>query len=193
MQMLIKSIWYGLRQSRSLIKYLYFKCTIGSYFSALGKGTKFYGRLRFGSIENNISVGSQCMIGHDVFFSAQKHGFISIGNNCSLNTGSHIVATKGITIKEGTRIGEFCSIRDQNHTFEDLTIPIFMQGFTGEAIIIEKNCWIGRGVMITAGVELGEGCVVGANSVVTKSFESNSIIAGVPAKLIRKRGEFKSN
>jgi len=191
MHLLIKSIWYVLRQLRSTIKYVYFKCTLGSYFTSLGKGTKFYGRLRFGSVENNISIGEHCMIGHDVFLSAQKNSFISIGNNCSINTSTHIVSTQRITIKDGTRIGEFCSIRDQNHSFENMHEPIYKQGFTGAAISIEENCWIGRGVMITAGVKLGQGCVVGANSVVTKSFEENSIIAGVPAKLIRKRGELK--
>jgi acetyltransferase-like isoleucine patch superfamily enzyme len=193
MHFIVKAIWYILRQIRSKVKYLYFKSLQGSYFTKIGRGTAFYGKVRFGSLENNIGVGKNCMIGHDVFLSAQKGSTITLGDNCSINTGTHLVATVGITIMDGTRIGEFCSIRDQNHSFENIHIPIHMQGFTGSPILINENCWIGRGVMITSGVELGEGCVVGANSVVTKSFESNSIIAGVPAKLIRKRGELRKS
>jgi acetyltransferase-like isoleucine patch superfamily enzyme len=183
----IKISWYTRRKIRSRIKYYFFRLTRGSYFKSVGKNTEFYGRVRFGTVENNISIGKNCMIGHDVFFSATKGASIQIGNNCSANTGCHIVATNNITIKNGTRIGEYCSIRDQNHSFDDADKPIYEQGFYGSSIIIGENCWIGRGVIITAGVALGDGCIVAANSSVTKSFEAGSIIAGVPAQLIRKR------
>ena len=77
------------------------------------------------------------------FFSAIKGAQINIGDNCSINTGGHIVATQNITIKNNTHIGEYCSVRDQNHTFDDLNVPIHKQGFSSKPIVIGENCWIG--------------------------------------------------
>jgi acetyltransferase-like isoleucine patch superfamily enzyme len=188
---IVKIFWFARRKIKLSLKYYFFRFTGGSYFKTIGKNTQFFGRVRFGTIENNISLGENCWIGHDVFFSATRGATIQIGDNCSANTGCHIVATNSIIIKNGTRIGEYCSIRDQNHAFDDLSTPIYKQGFFGSPITIGENCWIGRGVMITPGVTLGNGCVIGANSVVTKSFEADSVIAGVPAKFIRKRGQSK--
>lgn len=189
MQFIVKCLWYLARNAKSNFKSLFFRILKGSYFKSLGAKTKFYGRVRFGTVENNISVGNNCMIGDDVFFSAVKGASITIGDHCSINTGGHIVASRNIIISSGTHIGEFVSIRDQNHSFDDLDVPIHRQGFTDAPILIGENCWIGRGVIIIAGVTLGNGCVVGANSVVNRSFGPDSVIAGAPAKLIRKRGE----
>ncbi len=189
MKSIFKPIWWSLRHTKSYGRYLFFKITLPSYFKNIGKRSKFFGRVRFGTVEGNITLGNDCMIGHDIFLSAAKTSHIKVGARCSLNTACHIVAVRGISIGEGTRVGEFCSIRDQNHQFENPEIAIVDQGFSGEPIKIGEDCWIGRGVIITAGVTLGKGCVVGANSVVTKSFEPFLIIAGSPAKMIRRRGD----
>ena len=58
-------------------------------------------------------------------------------------------------------------------------------------IVIGNNCWIGSNVFIKEGVVIGDDSIVGANSVVTKCFDSGSIIAGVPAKLIKKKDEIR--
>jgi acetyltransferase-like isoleucine patch superfamily enzyme len=99
------------------------------------------------------------------------------------------VAVSRIRIGRNTAIGEYVSIRDQNHAFDRTDIPIKEQGFTGEPIEIGEDVWIGRGVMICPGVTIGNGAVIGANSVVTKDVEPFAIVAGTPAKLIRYRGE----
>lgn len=61
------------------------------------------------------------------------------------------------------------------------------QGVTYEGIKIRDNCWIGAGTVFLSRAELGSGCIVGANSVVTKKFPNNVVIAGVLAKMIKNR------
>jgi acetyltransferase-like isoleucine patch superfamily enzyme len=127
------------------------------------------------------------MIGHDVFFSARQGCEIRIGNGCTLNSGCHVVAICGIEIGDHTLIGEYCSIRDQNHDFSEANIPISHQGFDGVPIFIGRDVWIGRGVFIGPGVRIGEGAVIGANSVVTRDIPAFSVAVGAPARVIRTR------
>jgi len=184
-----KSLWFVKNRTWQNLLWLFYKMTQGSFFKKIGASVVFFGNPSFGSVEGNISLGNKSWIGRKSFFSCSKGGEIIIGDHCSINTGCHIVAIKGINIGNSTRIGEYVSIRDQNHSFEDPNTPVFEQGFSASSIIIHEDCWIGRGVFIGAGVTLGKGCVVGANSVITKSFGPYSVIAGNPARLIRLRGD----
>jgi len=183
----MKYFWYLNRQLQSRFRLLFFRLLSGSYFKSVGRSTQFFGWPNFGTVEGNISVGENCMIGSRIFFSAGKACEIKIGNNCSINTGCLLVALYGISIGNGTRIGEYCSIRDQNHGISDSEVSVADQGYTGGPITIGENCWIGRGVFIGPGVTIGEGAVVGANAVVVKDVEPFTVVGGVPAKLIRKR------
>ncbi|MDX1973004.1 MAG: acyltransferase [Candidatus Sumerlaeia bacterium] len=184
----VKILWRAQREGYSLALLCFYTLLSGSLFRSVGWGTKFYGAVRFGSVENNITLGRRCMVGRGVFLSASPNATITIGDSVSLNTGCHVVASYGITIGENTRIGEYVSIRDQNHTFTDPTKPVHEQGFVGKPIVIGRDVWIGRGVFVGAGVEIGDGCVIGANSVVTKSLPAYSVAVGAPARVIRQRG-----
>ena len=125
------------------------------------------------------------MIGDDVFMSVATGARLVIGDGVSINTGGHVVACESIVIGDGTAIGEYVSIRDQNHRFGQSDAAIAEQGFSSSPISIGKNVWIGRGCFIGPGVEIGDGAVVGANSVVVKSIPPGVLAVGIPAKPIR--------
>jgi len=95
----------------------------------------------------------------------------------------------GIIFEENVITAAKISIISQNHNLED-----FEKFKDAKPIIIRKNSWIATGATILPEVELGEHTIVGANAVVTKSFpEGNQVIAGNPAKVIRKIGPYKGD
>lgn len=114
---------------------------------------------------------------------------LEVGDDSSIGDYSFLGCAGGITIGSGVLMGQRVSFHSQNHEFEDPTIPISKQGVVDEPITVGDDCWIGSGSILLAGVELGDGCVVAAGSVVTKSFPAQSVIAGVPARLLHRRGE----
>ncbi|MCG3654161.1 acyltransferase [Aliarcobacter butzleri] len=99
----------------------------------------------------------------------------------ALSGGCYIQGCEGIYIGEGTIWSFNVSIISQDHDFNNYNIARKV-----DPIKIGKNCWIGTNSTILPGIELGDRTIVGANTVVTKSFpDGNVIIAGTPAKIIR--------
>jgi len=94
-------------------------------------------------------------------------GSCKIEDDCTLGSGVHIMSGRS------------------QHYFDDLHTPIREQGGIFEKITIGKDTWIGNGSLIMANV--GKKCVIGAGSVVTKDVEEFSVVAGNPAKVIKKR------
>lgn len=185
----VRLVWRLKRESASMLRWVYYASLPGAFFKSLGWGTRFFGKVRFGSVEGNIKVGRNCWMGHEVFLSAARGGFIVIEDGVSLNTGCHVVAVFGITIGSNARVGEYCSIRDQDHQFGLTDMPVKDQGFSGAPVKIGRDVWIGRGVFVGSGVEIGDGAVIGANSVVTKSIPAFAVAVGSPARVIHMRGE----
>ncbi|MEG1579841.1 MAG: acyltransferase [Bacteroidaceae bacterium] len=73
-----------------------------------------------------------------------------------------------------------------NHRYEDISKPVHLQGITAKKITVEKEVWIGANSMISAGVTIGEHSIVAGGSVVTKNVPPFSVVAGNPAKIIKK-------
>lgn len=111
-----------------------------------------------------------------------------IGNRTTFGNDCLFGAAGGIEIGDDVVAGQFIRFHSENHNYSDLKKLIREQGVSHKGIKIGNNCWIGAGVVFLDGAELGDGCVVGANAVVTKKFLPNSIIAGIPAKMIKSRG-----
>jgi acetyltransferase-like isoleucine patch superfamily enzyme len=76
-------------------------------------------------------------------------------------------------------------ITDQNHGYEDIEAPIGIQDPEDDPVVIGSGSWIGSGAVVLPGARLGKNCVVAANSVVRGEFPSYSVVAGVPAKVVR--------
>ncbi|MCO5947257.1 acyltransferase [Mucilaginibacter flavidus] len=144
--------------------------------------------------ENGISFGDNVSIARDsILFCtgiiAYRGKGISIGDRTGISARAYFAGQGGITIGNDVIMGPNVQVFSENHLYNDMSLTIKEQGVTKQSVSIGNNCWVGAGSTILAGVTIGDGCVVAAGSVVTKSFAANSVIAGVPAKLIKTRGE----
>ncbi|MCH4009686.1 sugar O-acetyltransferase [Companilactobacillus sp.] len=111
-------------------------------------------------------------------FGANLH----IGKNVYINNGSMFTDMGGIYLDDNVLIGPNVTIASVNHHIE----PDQRRNLVLKPVHIGKNAWLGAGVIVTPGVTIGENAVVGAGAVVTKDVEKNTIVAGVPAKQIKK-------
>jgi acetyltransferase-like isoleucine patch superfamily enzyme len=127
------------------------------------------------------SCGSNVVILEDVFFVAIH--MMSFGNNVSINPYCYVAGE--ISFGNDVSVANHTSIHSTNHTFNDKKLPIKEQPVINNPIEIADNVWIGSGCRILSGVKIGTRVVVAAGAVVNKSVPSNSMIAGVPAKVIK--------
>ena len=113
---------------------------------------------------------------------------LKLGNNVGIGSNSFLGCAGGIEIGDDTIIGNFVSFHSENHNYNNNNIPIRLQGVNHKGIKIGKDCWIGAKVTILDGTILGDGCIVAAGAVLNgKEYSKNSIIGGVPAKVIKSR------
>jgi len=117
---------------------------------------------------------------------------LSIGKNSGIGDYAWIGAAGGVTIGSNVIMGQFVSFHSQEHEFDDTAMPIRQQGTTQRGITIGDDCWIGARVTFLDGSRVSEGCVVAAGSVVRGDIPPFSVIAGVPARVIRKRASRES-
>lgn len=105
---------------------------------------------------------------------------VKIGKRVYINSGCLMMSAGGITIGDDTQVAANVQLISNNHDLKE------RQVITCKPIKIGKNVWIGAGATILPGVTIGDNSVVGAASVVTKDVEPDTIVAGNPAKIIRK-------
>ncbi len=114
-------------------------------------------------------------------------GYIHIGKGVLVDDGTHIMAQASISIGDFSQISSNCFITDFNHVYKSRNMPIVKQGYNRKPVVIGKDVWIGTHSVILSGVTIGDGAVIGAGSVVTHDVESFCVVAGNPAKVLKRR------
>lgn len=117
---------------------------------------------------------------------------IKIGNNCGIADNCFFGAAGGIEIGNDVIMGQNIRFHSENHNYSNLEIPIRLQGVNQKGIKIGNNCWIGSGVVFLDGVNVGSGCVIGANTLVNKDIPDNAVVAGNPLRVIKFRDKGNS-
>lgn len=162
----------------------------------LGKYPKLAG-LSHIHLGENFSAGNGLWLEAVIVFSGETfRPQLDIGPNCNLSDHVHIACTHKITIGEGLLCGSRVVISDHAHgvySGPDQSLPtqrpVERRLSKDRAVTIGRNVWIGDGTAILAGANIGEGAIIGANSVVTGFIPSNTIVAGAPARPIRRWDE----
>ena len=128
-----------------------------------------------------ITTGKGLYLYRDLYFETVGSGEIVIGDRVVMSRGVHLVAFAGIRIGTGTMIGEYASIRDANHRYQEDS-PLRDAAHDSRPVTIGSDVWIGRGAIVLPGVSIGDRAVVGANAVVTRNVAPGAVVGGVPAR-----------
>jgi acetyltransferase-like isoleucine patch superfamily enzyme len=171
---------------------------IGRRFRVMGAGSvvAFPPGPTFG--ENWIAIGSATMVGAHVSMAAGMPGesldrhtrpLVSIGDRCVIGRGSSIIGRIGIDIEDDVWTGPNVYITDHNHGYSDLATPIGRQWLVEAPVRIGEGSWLGVGVTVLPGSDIGRHVVVAAGSVVRGRVPDYSVVAGAPARIVRRHVE----
>lgn len=149
-----------------------------------GKSVIFAGPIRCPGVTGTIGIGDRVYLGGNISLAVAEGGEIDIGPDCSINQGTILSARRSLRIGAGTRIGDYCSIRDSDHRISADT-PVLTSGFDCRPVSIGADVWIGRLVTILPGVKIGDGAVIGAHSLVNSDIPPHALAFGTPARVQR--------
>ncbi len=171
---------------RNFIGHLGKHSVICSPCSLQGCGQKNISIGDYSTIQSSSILGCWVKYGEQVFPNAS----ITIGNNCCIGEYNHITACNKITIGNGLLTGRYVLISDNSHggfsEKEAMIEPLKRDLKSKGEVVIGNNVWLGDKVTVLAGVHIGNNVIVAANAVVTKNVPDNCVVAGVPAKIIKK-------
>ena len=139
---------------------------------------------------SGIDIGENTIVMHGAVlhvynFRNLPRAGIHIGCNSLVGEYTVIRGQGGVTIGDRVYTSPFTQILAVNHVFDDPQRPFIDQGITAEGIVIEDDVWIGAGAIITDGVRVGQGAVIAAGAVVTEDVPAHTVVAGVPARVIK--------
>jgi acetyltransferase-like isoleucine patch superfamily enzyme len=136
--------------------------------------------------DGRLRLGKGTLLEPGCWITIADEGRVTVGEGCFLNKNTMIAAQELVEIGDHVMFANGCFVSDAAHAYDRDDIPVTWQGFTSKGPTrIGSNCWFGVNCVINTGVTIGDRCVIGANSVVTKDLPAGVIAAGSPAKVIR--------
>lgn len=129
-------------------------------------------------------VGANVFIGRNVEIVGWES--LELGSNVSIHKDCYIDARGGLKVGDDVSVAHASSLLTFDHTWSDVDIPIRSNPLSFSSIVIQDDVWIGCGCRVLSGVVISTRSVVAAGAVVVKSVDSFSLVAGVPAKLVKR-------
>lgn len=163
---------------------LWIKWFVNPFYHKKGKGARIRPRTRMDVVPwNKFELGEDSTIED---FSAINNGVgpVIIGNRTKIGLSNTIIGP--VTIGNDIRLAQNITLSGLNHNYEDVSLPIHVQGVSTAPITIGDGTWIGANVVVLAGVSIGKNCVIAAGSVVTKNIPDYSVALGNPARVLKK-------
>ena len=133
------------------------------------------------------SIGEGCFYLDQIVWLNGRH--IELGDKVGFNFGCYVNGYGGLVVGDRTVFGPYTMVHTANHRMDDVDRPIVDQGWEegGRPVRVGADCWVGMGVCILPGAQIGDGCVIGAGAVVTGDLEPYTVAVGNPAKPVRSR------
>lgn len=157
--------------------------------ASLGAGTRIGPRAMV-SKPWRVRMGERSIIEAGAYLKVAKEtGRIDIGDRSFIGFGSELNSILEIRIGSSVLIAPYCFLSDHNHRYQKGKL-IAKQGCDAAPVVIHDDVWLGCGVVVLKGVQIGTGAVVGAGSVVTKDLAPYTVSVGSPASVIGHRSEF---
>jgi len=136
---------------------------------------------------NRVSIGKYAIIRPGNLYGGEPGEGLRVGDHSNIGPYCYIGCSGLISIGKNVMISPRVSIYAENHVFDSTEDTIKSQGVKRKTVVIEDDCWIAANSIILAGVTIGKGSVVAAGSVVSKDVPPYSVVAGVPARIIKSR------
>lgn len=153
--------------------------------STLGPHCQIDGYSREGvKLGKRVNIGGYTIVSCTGHLAKYGRGII-VGDDSGIGEFGYIGAAGGVTIGRDVIMGQYVSFHSQQHRYADVSKLIRQQGTTEAGIVIGDNCWIGAKATFLDGSVVGSHSVVAAGAVVRGEFPSRSLIAGIPAKVLR--------
>jgi len=162
-----------------MFRYITYICKMLCAWLKYGKKICFMGipkcdlKSKIKVVDGKIEIGKFFELKDNSYIAVVRNGSFKIGDNVYINRNCNIICQREISIGENTSIGPNVLIYDHDHCFGCDGIE---EGFKTAPVIIEKNCWIGAGVIILRGTHIGEGSVIGAGTLLKGYIPAHSLV-----------------